>query len=383
MPNIKRGMTGAAGVTTAAGYELWTWGSNAGGALGRHPPSAYGNTAANKSPVQVGDLATWTGIFMGRGIGRAIKSDGTLWSWGRNHAGQVGDSSVIYRSSPVQVGSATDWTDAKMGGAWSTFIVKADGTLWVWGDNNYVGTGGFSETAIDRSTPTQLGSLTNWSKVSQTVGQVLAVKTDGTMWSWGDGRSGGLGLNTAVKVSSPTQIGSLTTWADVAAGVHCGAAIKTDGTLWTWGKSYNGESGRDFAHASAHTSSPQQVGSLTNWSKIDGGSANFVAIKTDGTMWSWGNGNPSGAVGDIAKIDRSSPVQIGSLTTWANVDIGTDFATAIKTDGTLWAWGTNSYGGVGQGDAVVTSSPVQIGSLTTWKYFASGDGTTAALKSAS
>jgi len=386
MPNIKRGMMGAAGSGGAGGYQLFTWGGNAGGALATTPPTAYGTTARNKSPTQVGDLETWTQLFIGRSIPRAIKSDGTLWSWGRNHAGQVGDNSVISRSSPVQVGSATDWTDAKMGGAWSTFVVKADGTLWVWGDNNYRGTGGFNEAVIERSVPTQLGSLTNWDHVSQTIGQVLAVKTDGTMWAWGDGRYGGLGLSTAVVVSSPTQIGSLDTWARVRAGKHFGAAIKTDGTLWTWGRSINGESGRDLAGndaSGATTSSPQQVGTLTDWAKVSCGSENVTAIKTDGTLWSWGNSNPDAAVGDNARVDRSSPVQLGALTNWAEVETGTYNSIALKTDGTIWTWGKgSSYGVTGQGDLINRSSPIQVGSLTSWKAIAAGAVTVGALREA-
>ena len=385
MPNVRRGMMGAAGVS-AAGYQLFTWGSNAGGALATDPPSAYTNTARNQSPGQVGDLETWTQLFIGRSIPRVIKSDGTLWSWGRGTSGQIGDNNAISRSSPVQVGTSTDWTDAKMGGAWSTFVVKADGTLWVWGDNNYQGTGGFGENAIERSVPTQLGSLTNWDHVSQTVGQVLAVKTDGTMWAWGDGRYGGTGLSNALVVSSPTQIGSLTTWAQVQAGVHFGAAVKTDGTLWTWGRSQNGESGRSTVTAGAPTggtSSPQQVGSLTTWSKVSCGNTNVTAIKTDGTLWSWGNGNPGGAVGDNASVDRSSPVQLGSLTTWAEVETGSDVSIAMKTDGTIWAWGNGaSYGKTGQGDLIARSSPIQVGSLDSWKAIAAGASTVGALREA-
>ncbi len=382
MPNFKRGMMGAAGSAGAASYQLFTWGGDGYGSLGDGTANIH--TARNRSPGQIGALETWVTLFINKQVGRAIKSDGTLWSWGRNHAGQVGDNSVISRSSPVQVGSATDWTDAKIGGAWSTFVVKSDGTLWVWGDNNYFGAGGFGESAIDRSTPTQLGLLTNWAQVSQGYnGAVVAVKTDGTMWAWGDGRYGSTGLSNALAVSSPTQIGSLTTWAMARSGVHFCAAIKTDGTLWTWGKSINGESGRSFASASAHTSSPLQVGALTTWSKVACGNTNVTAIKTDGTLWSWGRGNPGGSVGDNASIDRSSPVQLGSLTTWAEVETGDDVSVAMKTDGTIWAWGDGaSYGKTGQGDLIARSSPIQIGSLTSWVAITAGGMTLGALREA-
>jgi alpha-tubulin suppressor-like RCC1 family protein len=147
-------------------------------------------------------------------------------------------------------------------------------------------------------------------------------------------------------------------------GGRAGFAIKTDGTLWSWGRNDNG--GSLGLGNLTNYSSPKQIGALTNWSKISAGNFYTVALKTDGTMWAWGTNN-SGQLGQGNTTDRSSPVQIGALTTWSSVSgLGLDCCGAIKTDGTLWMWGNNAFGQLGQSNTTSRSSPVQVGALTTW-----------------
>jgi alpha-tubulin suppressor-like RCC1 family protein len=147
------------------------------------------------------------------------------------------------------------------------------------------------------------------------------------------------------------------------------AAIKTDGTLWTWGTNPTGQLGT--FNGSNPTSSPVQVGTLTNWKLVSGQQNSFAAIKTDGTLWTWG-ANTSGQLGLFDIIHRSSPVQVGTLTNWKLVTPAYDNVASIKTDGTLWVWGSNSGGKFGLGDFVNRSSPVQVGTLTNWKQVACG-----------
>jgi len=386
MPNAKKVIM-SAGAGEREGYQLFTWGSDAGGALAAG--TSYTNTARNRSPTIVGDLETWTDLYMETSIGKGVDTDGKLWSWGRNHAGQIGDNSVIYRSSPVQVGSDVDWYDSTLGGGgWAPCVAKSNGTMWTWG-YNIAGTTG-QGNVISLSTPTQLGSLTNWGQVSGNASNhLVAVKTDGTMWSWGDNRFGACGLETPIAaISSPIQIGSLTTWAQASAGVQFAAAIKTDGTLWTWGRSPNGESGTGRVtgggFSGENVSSPTQVGSLTDWAKVSCGNKHVACIKTDGTLWTWGDAL-GGAKGDgEGNLDRSSPIQVGSLTDWADVNAGNNICLALKTDGTMWSWGAaaDNVGGTGQGDLINLSSPVQVGSLTTWLDVNMGQTTAAALREA-
>ena len=173
---------------------------------------------------------------------------------------------------------------------------------------------------------------------------MLAVKTDGTLWAWGRAANGGLGDGTTVAKSSPVQVGALTTWATVLASTaRHSLAVKTDGTLWSWGANFNGQLG--LGNTTSY-SSPKQVGALTTWSKLSGGQVFSHAIKTDGTLWAWGDGGAIFTPGPYAYLPAvpargalglgnttvySSPKQVGALTTWTEVSSRDYAVLAIKT----------------------------------------------------
>ena len=353
-----------------AGTELYGFGLNSSRELG------LGDGNNRSSPSQVGALTTWDNVSAGGTHSMAITTGGQLYAWGAGGQGRLGiNSSPAYRSSPVQVGALTDWWYV-FAGYTSTSATKLNGTLWGWGDN---GTGVIGDnTIVDKSSPIQVGALTNWEKLSNSVVSndfVAAVKTDGTMWSWGVNTNGQLGDGTVVRRSSPVQIGALTTWAQVFAnGASC-FAIKTDNTFWSWGLNTDGQLGQGNKTA---RSSPVQVGALSNWSQVSAGSNFFVGVKTDGTIWSCGKG-AGGKLGDNTTIDKSSPIQIGALTNWSKSTCGIAHTVAIKTDGTMWSWGYGSNGRLGDGNAVYRSSPVQIGSSTSWYEASAGTAHTLAL----
>jgi alpha-tubulin suppressor-like RCC1 family protein len=352
-------MMGAAGVSTTALFSIWGWGRNDNGQLGD------GTTTNRSSPVQMGDLSTWTKLdYLGTASSGVVNSAGELWVWGGNAQGQLGLGDLTNRSSPTQVGSLTDWA-AVSSGARFMLAVKTDGTLWSWGWNSDGQLGNGNTTQI--CSPVQVGSLTDWSsergKFVTDSSASFAIKTDGTLWSWGDKGSGHLGLNDMTSRSSPTQVGSLTDWAWIHSSQPTSGVVKTDGTLWTWGGATNGQLGNGTD--SGDISSPIQIGSLTNWSKTNGANGQFLALKTDGTLWAWGAGG-SGRLGLGDTTNRSSPTQIGSLTDWDDVNTIQEAGSAIKTDGTLWTWGANSQGECGNGGTTATSSPAQVGSLTDW-----------------
>ena len=194
-------------------------------------------------------------------------------------------------------------------------------------------------------------------------GNSTAIPSGQELYSWGPGSSGKLGLNDAINRSSPVQIGALTTWSQVAAGSGHSLAIKTDGTMWSWGDDGSGRLGLN--QPDTNVSSPVQIGALTTWSQVEGGGSFSLAIKTDGTLWSWGLG-ASGQLGLNNTVNRSSPVQIGALTTWSQIAGGLEHSLAIKTDGTMWSWGYNDSGRLGLNDIANRSSPAQVGALTTW-----------------
>lgn len=358
---------------TLTDITLFSWGLNSNGQLG------VDNTTTRSSPVQVGPDFNWsTGAAGAQGSVRFIKTNGAMYSWGLNNYGQLGINDVAKRSSPVQVGSLTTWLNVTAS-QYSTAAIKTDGTMWTWGNNANGQLGQNTVYSNNKSSPVQVGGLANWSNVSGTIRSFSAIKTDGTLWSWGNNSDGQLGLNLtagsyAVNRSSPVQVGTQTNWASVSGGAFSVFAIKTDGTMWSWGTNNNGTLGLNIA-ASISRSSPVQIGALTTWSKISANYYGATAIKTDGTLWAWG-ANFYGGVGDSTTINRSSPVQIGTMTNWASVAsngvASNGNSLAIKTDGTLWAWGYNDSGSLGDGTTIGRSSPVQIGSATTWSKVVNG-----------
>jgi len=345
-------------------YSLFSWGFNNSGQLGQ-------NTITNlSSPVQVGSDANWSKVAAST-FSAAIKSTGTLWSWGLNGNGQLGQNDLVNRSSPVQVGALTDWSQVALGTT-ACFAIKTNGTLWSWGRNDFgqLGLG----NAVARSSPTQVGSLTNWAQVSGIagIGGCAAIKTDGTLWTWGANVGGALGLNIsyAIARSSPVQVGALTNWAQVSGGYRFCTAVKTDGTLWSWGLNTNGQLGQNN---DIDRSSPVQVGALTSWARSSSGNNFCAAIRTTGTLWTWGNDGYVGKLGRNTTLgSSSSPVQVGALTDWSQVAALSSNSLALKTNGTIWTWGVGSNGENGQNNTANLSSPTQVGSLTTWSFIGQG-----------
>jgi len=353
------------GVPTVASYTyyLYTWGYNLYGGLGQN------DVVYRSSPVQVGALTTWYAIASGSAQSAAIKTDGTLWTWGSNNVGQLGQGDAVARSSPVQVGALTTWLKIVQYYL-SVVATKTDGTLWTWGYNAQGQLG--KNDIVSRSSPVQVGLLTTWSAIASGNAFSAATKTDGTLWTWGYNAQGQLGKTDVVNRSSPVQVGALATWLNISAGYRFTVATKTDGTLWSWGENTYGQLGQNTDYLSSR-SSPVQVGALTTWSNIACGQYFTVATKTDGTLWTWGD-NSQGQLGQNTDYisGRSSPVQVGALTTWSKIAAGETFASAIKTDGTLWTWGYNNFGQLGLGNTANRSSPVQVGGSSTWAAISGG-----------
>lgn len=347
----------SAGGKVVPNYTLYMWGYNASGQLGD------GTTTNRSSPVQVGVLSDWAQVAGGvdggaTGATLAIKTNGTLWAWGSNTFGTLGDGTTTDRSSPVQIGALSDWAQVAVGDNQS-YAIKTNGTLWAWG-NSTAGVGMVSS-------PTQVGALSDWAQISASNrGYVHSIKTNGTLWAWGDNGSGTFGNGTSTSTSSPVQIGALSNWAQISSGNLFSWAVKTDGTLWAWGNNTSGQLGTGNTTV---YSSPVQVGALSNWAQVSCGSNNGYAIKTDGTLWACGQGF-YGSNGNSSTGDLSSPTQIGALTDWVSISAesasGAACAFAVRGNGTLWAWGRNTWGQLGDGTTTDRSSPVQIGSGTTW-----------------
>ena len=275
------------------------------------------------SGVQYSGKWNLPAVMQAEGAGNWPKRPSELWAWGKASFGVLGQGNTVDQSSPVQIAGEI-WSSVAPNGNFQpcSMAIKSDGTLWAWGKNNYGQLGQGNTT--NYSSPVQVGALTTWSKVANGDGTFgLAIKTDGTLWAWGRGYGGSLGQGNTTLYSSPVQVGGLTTWLEVSAGYTLSMALKTDGTLWMWGKGENGQLGQGDA---SDRSSPVQVGALTTWSGIAAGGWWTAALKTDGTIWAWGEG-ASGQLGQGNTTDYSSPVQIGALTTWSKIEAGNSYDT--------------------------------------------------------
>jgi alpha-tubulin suppressor-like RCC1 family protein len=315
--------------------ELWTWGYNGFGSLGNN------RTTNSLTPVTtLSGGANWKQVSSGTANGSgnafiaAIKTDGTLWTWGRNSYGRLGDNTQTNRSTPVTTfAGGTNWKQVASGG-YHTSAIKTDGTLWTWGNNGYGQLG--DNTTTQRLTPvTTFAGGTNWKQVSCGHQHMAAIKTDGTLWTWGRNIVGQLGNSSSNTSFTPvTTFAGGTNWKQVdAAGVYHTAAIKTDGTLWTWGYNYNGQLGNNTT--SNRNSPVTTFAGGTNWKQVSCGFNHISAIKTDGTLWSWGQ-NSTGQLGDNTSTQKLTPVTtLSGGTNWKQVACGRAYTITIKTSDDL------------------------------------------------
>lgn len=364
--------------------NAWSWGANATGQVGD------GTTTNRSSPVSVsGSFTDWVSVACagpstyGHSLG--VRANGTLWAWGSGVDGlygtsALGDGTSSVRSSPVSVlGGFTDWVSASAGHMYSMGL-RADGTIWRWGKS--------TGTGIASTSPALLpGGFTDWTSIStglagtstQSGVHNLGIRANGTLWAWGkngtgffpipDGR---LGNNDGSDQGSPVSVvGGFTNWISASAGGFHSLALRSDGTLWAWGEGSLGQLGDN---STVKKSSPVSVvGGFTNWIQISAGAFHNLAIRSDGTMWAWGY-NATGQLGDSTTASKSSPVSVvGGFTDWASSSAGVNRSLGIRTGGTLWAWGSNSYGQLGSGNTTSRSSPVLVvGGFTDWVTIASG-----------
>ena len=334
---------------------LYSWGRNDYGQVGNN--TRQGWPGGTSSPVQLPGTS-WLITSRGRTRAFSVKSDNTLWAWGENTQGRLGQNSEIHYSSPTQI-PGTTWSTISSG-YHSSYAIKTDGSLWGWGRASDAGELSQNDR-VDRSSPVQIPG-TQWTVVSGGEYYASAIKSDGTLWTWGYNLQGQLGLNSRVSYSSPVQIPG-TQWSKIDSARYHQMAQKTDGTLWGWG---NNGAGPLAQNNRVPYSSPVQI-SGTAWSDYisSTGSGPTIASKTDGTSWIWGS-NSNGQLGLNDMVNRSSPTQLPG-TGWVipdrnSYDSGSPMTVLTKTDGTLWAWGRNYAGGFGiNGNIGVNySSPKQV-----------------------
>tara|TARA_B100000131_G_C18051629_1_gene586687 strand:- start:55 stop:1272 length:1218 start_codon:yes stop_codon:yes gene_type:complete len=353
-------------------FTMFMWGTGTEGRLAQNNNTSY--SSPRQIPGETWSSKTGGSNTLGNpgGCG-ALRTDGTAWSWGKNEHGQLGHNNRTDYSSPRQVGTDTIWRSCQLGdrnGIWS----KTDGTLWMTGSNTYGSLGqNVGGNPGNRSSPVQVGSGTDWSENVWTAeqGRAGAVKTDGTLWQWGYSDNGTIGNNTNQnsgqdRYSSPVQVPG-TTWATTLGNTAFTGQnfvmIKSDNTMWAWGYNQWGALGQNKTNNSSPKggrSSPVQIPGSWKLGSLGGG-RNMMAVKTDGTLWVWGRDYNGSFAQNAPPQPASSPVQVGTDTNWKLARGSEDGQNlAIKTDGTLWGWGTNDPGGLGLNNKTQYSSPVQI-----------------------
>ena len=353
--------------------SLWTWGSNNFGELGK------GTTSDASTPAKLTSISGVNAVTGGNDHMVALKSDGTVWAWGYNYHGELGNGTKTGNTAngtPGQVltAAATPLTGitAVRGGFWHTLALKSDGTVWAWGNNDWgqLGNGSATPSYGGVAYAAQVTGLSNVVAIAAGHWHSVAVKSDGSVWTWGlnstswdANRNGQLGDGTTTTRLTPVRVlgvggvGYLSGVAKVAAGASFTLALKSDGTVYGWGTNLEGELGNGNKTTSL---TPVQAG-VSNITDLAAGYWLSLALKSDGTVWAWGR-NDMGQLGNgttQALTGISTPAAVSGLSSVTAIHAGVSFGVALKSDGTVWAWGENASGQLGNGTSSNSSTPVR------------------------
>jgi alpha-tubulin suppressor-like RCC1 family protein len=348
---------GGAGAASQTG-TVSSFGSDEFGQLGD------GSAGSSNSPVAVSGLTGVTQIDGGREHVVALKSDGSVWAWGHNQYGEVGDGTKTNRQSPVQVSGlgAGSGVTAVETGHYSTMALKSNGTVWDWGWNKY-GVLGNGKTT-NSSVPVQVSGLTGVTAIAGGRDMELALKSDGTVWAWGDNEFGNLGIGTTTGThTTPVQVHNLANVVAIAGGRDHALAVESDGSVWAWGWNQYGQVGNGTKNNNVAT--PVRVSGFggAKVTMVSAGADHSMALTAGGAVYTWGQNN-DGQLGIGNKTNKATPVQVTALSGVTDIGNGRLHSLAIDGNGNVWAWGLNSTGQLGIGNTTNQLSPVKVPGLS-------------------
>ncbi|MEY2562295.1 MAG: hypothetical protein QOH88_488 [Verrucomicrobiota bacterium] len=294
-----------------------------------------GNDFERNYPRRLGGLSSIRSVSAGDRHVVALRSDGTVWAWGENGFGQLGDNTNANRLTPGPVPNLADIVSVKAGGL-HNLALQADGTVVAWGDNYYgqLGTGDTTSS----STPTLVAGLSAVRKIAAGYQRSAALTTDGLVWTWGYEHYYGQDIFNV----SPAAVPDLGDVVDIAVGYEHVVAVKADGTVWAWGSNYSHQLGNGIT-SYQYQSVPVQVSNLSNIVKVASSWDHTLALASDGTVWAWGY-NSAGQLGDGTSQARQTPVQVSGLADVIAIATNWSYSLAMKADGTVWTWGDGSSG---------------------------------------
>lgn len=333
-------------VVTASDGTVWAWGNNGSGSVGD------GTLVNRRTPVRVASLTGTKSVAAGNSFGLGLALTGQVTAWGWNPS-LLGDGTSVNRPMPVPVLGMADAT-AIAAQLEHSLAARADGSLWSWG-HNYHGELG-DGTNVTRNVPVQVLGISNVIGVATGNYGSVAITADGLVWGWGYNGYGQVGDGTTTDRWTPVQVPGLSGVTAIAAGIGHRLALRSDGTVWAWGYNYYGQLG-DGTGLGRLT--PVQVPGLLNVVAIAAAGWRSFAITADGTLWAWGS-NLYGALGDGGTTNRLSPIPITALSNVTAIAAEEHHSVAITTDGTVYTWGLNSYGQLGDGTTTARTVPVAI-----------------------
>lgn len=322
---------------------IWAWGDNGSGLLGD------GTNATSYVPVPVSDLTAVTDIACGSwpvDHSLALRVDGSVWAWGNNDHGQFGNGSTDDSNVPVQVPGLTGVT-AIDGCSFLSLALKADSTVWSWGYNDHGQLG--NGTTTDSHVPVQVSELTEVIDISANGSSCIALRRDSTVWVWGR-------IGSFTESHVPIQASGLDSVIAVSAGKSIFMALRYDGTVWDWGNGPYGQLGNGTFGSSP---TPVQVLGLDSVIAIEGGYSTSMALRSNGTVWAWGR-NFTGALGNGTNTDSAVPVEVLGMTGIVGISVANEFAMALDNTGTAWAWGWGISGLLATGDQQDSNVPLLI-----------------------